>query len=199
MSTKFKLLVMILSSLLLVSCAKAPTEQQFPQNYIISYMVNVPEGPNVKAGTHTEKLYIDERNGNRRVDIIYPDEEQRIFALTQNNKIISTSCKKEGGQWKCEQIFSREVTSFDIEARTKKPELPDLQYLSGVKLIEDKTILGIKAKCYTITEIGNILCYHPEYPNIVLYEEGKDGFVSQATELELKTPDQSLFILPTNN
>ncbi|MBI3032352.1 hypothetical protein HYY69_02665 [Candidatus Woesearchaeota archaeon] len=162
------------------------------EGFILTAKAFVPEGTYLgkdgigQIGPHTEKMYV--KDDKVRIDIIYPNKEQRMYTLTQGDTVTIHSCVKEE-TWIC-----KVVTSMKKLQDTKGLQELDEQILASLKKLPDKQLLELNAKCFEIPG-GSNMCYHPDY-QITLYESRKNGFTWEATALELTTPDDDLFVLP---
>jgi len=184
---RYFLLIGVFITAFLLSCT--PRETTSPQNYLLTANVDT-----VNAGTHTETYYINEQTGNRRLDFSYPNRTERIYTLTEGNMIVSNKCTGANDNWNCSLMMSRDVTDLDVKSRTNKPTFPE-ESKGYVERTADKTIMGIKARCYLIVQIGETQCYHPEFANIMLFDNNTN-YIFTATKLELTTPQVDVFNLP---
>ena len=169
------------------------TKEIAKDGFILTSKVFVPKGTFLgkvggEFGEQIHKFYV--ARDKSRLDMIYSTYEIRLYTLLQNNMIITMACNNKEQKWKCEQISSMKKPNFDEKALKKL----DLDILKGLKKLEDKSIIGLNAKCFEIIKDA-MMCYHPEYL-IQLYEKRAKGYTAEATGLEFNAPDDSVFELP---
>ncbi len=169
------------------------TKEIVEDGFLLTSKVFVPKGTFMgkvggEFGDQIQTLYVTKDKS--RLDMIYSTYEIRMYTLLQNSMITTTACNNKEKLWKCNQISSVKKPNFDQKALKKL----DLDILKGLKKLDDKTVIGLNTKCFEIIKDA-LMCYHPDY-EILLYEKRANGFTSEATALEFKTPGDGVFELP---